>query len=786
MAVPTVEITGDVVAGDGVGLVTGTIVADLSQPASAPDGSRVVARVVGTITNGVVASLELAPNDVLSPAGTHWRVVISGTTADGQIYRSAVPEKWQLASSPTSIKIGAVPRLSVVPGVALGLPNATATAAGAVTLANDLGGTAALPTVVATHLSSPLPEAQGGSGAASLSAATVLATGSTTARTLAARFGDVLSIRDFGGVGDWNGATGTDNTAAIDAAHARLLARGGGTLYFPSGKYLVSGQIKLPTSGVTIAGGEGPFQRQPPIKWLGEGDLRDGFQPNPSTAPYAGSMLVMTYNGGAPAVAKVETYGAGHFTVEGLTFWDPSGGTLPFILTTNTNVTIRDNGFFGSKTGVLADQDAIIVGGQDTNPATVNDPNMAFHGFTSEIANNFFGYIRRGVLAKQWVASLYIHGNFFSHTTGTNLADGAAVEFAPGVNGSTGACQIVNNRFNMPGGYTYSIKLAKTSHCFISGNDVEDAQHVNNTAVVYFDADSSGNLALLTAVPTGMIGFVDDNGVNTIIQATPTAGAQSVIPYGEWIFKGTSTRLENGNTAIPYGHFVKIDTGEEAWVRMLYGGAAIGHFWAVKVGGATENLGYFKRDAAGTNTFALYGATKAQIEAIDGDLTLKAKTGSVIRLGSTSAPSERFGTGAPNTDDAVGSTYRRTDAAPYFYIKRGGGTGAWSPPVIPALVSITYAATMDIDAAAGTMFKIVVSDANAYSFNAPTGGVAGQRITVQIKATTTIHAGSPFPSGNAWRAAAWTAPTSGNCYAIEFAYDGSFWYQSGAAVLVAN
>ncbi len=48
--------------------------------------------------------------------------------------------------------------------VAADLPAATTSAQGAVKLANDLGGTGALPTVVQTHLTNPLPPGQGGSG----------------------------------------------------------------------------------------------------------------------------------------------------------------------------------------------------------------------------------------------------------------------------------------------------------------------------------------------------------------------------------------------------------------------------------------------------------------------------------------------------------------------------------------------------------------------------------------------------------------------------------------------
>ncbi|HUS26690.1 MAG TPA: hypothetical protein VMY99_05070 [Nevskiaceae bacterium] len=55
--------------------------------------------------------------------------------------------------------------------VSSGTPDADATTKGKLKLTNDLGGTADLPTVVATHLSAPLPIAQGGTNAASQSAA---------------------------------------------------------------------------------------------------------------------------------------------------------------------------------------------------------------------------------------------------------------------------------------------------------------------------------------------------------------------------------------------------------------------------------------------------------------------------------------------------------------------------------------------------------------------------------------------------------------------------------------
>jgi hypothetical protein len=71
---------------------------------------------------------------------------------------------------------------------------------------------------------------------------TVLAAGSTVARPLAERFGEVLNVRDFGAAGDG----GSDDTAAINAALAI-----GGAVVFPPGTYLV-GNLACTVSGSTL------------------------------------------------------------------------------------------------------------------------------------------------------------------------------------------------------------------------------------------------------------------------------------------------------------------------------------------------------------------------------------------------------------------------------------------------------------------------------------------------------------------------------------------------------
>jgi hypothetical protein len=67
-----------------------------------------------------------------------------------------------------------------------------------------------------------------------MNSSSVTATGSTTARTLANRFADVVNVRDFGAVGDGV----ADDTAAISS-----VIQSNRTIYFPSGTYLITSQI---------------------------------------------------------------------------------------------------------------------------------------------------------------------------------------------------------------------------------------------------------------------------------------------------------------------------------------------------------------------------------------------------------------------------------------------------------------------------------------------------------------------------------------------------------------
>lgn len=114
----------------------------------------------------------------------------------------------------------------------------------------------------------------------------VTATGSTTARTLADRFGDAwVNVKDFGARGDltFNSSgvivSGTDDTAAIQAAIDYLEATtlGRGIVFFPRGWYRISAKLRI-KKGILLQG-------------VGRGHNHDGVAAVNVNIPDAGSAL---------------------------------------------------------------------------------------------------------------------------------------------------------------------------------------------------------------------------------------------------------------------------------------------------------------------------------------------------------------------------------------------------------------------------------------------------------------------------------------------------------------
>ncbi len=120
MAIPTVVIEGHYLTPNGSAPSAGRLVVRLSHPGSVRDAATGTDEIVAASTRvelaadgGLPAGFALVPNDAITPSGTYYVVEAFVKTPAGY---EKVTEKWQLASLPNPVDVGAVPRLGVIPG----------------------------------------------------------------------------------------------------------------------------------------------------------------------------------------------------------------------------------------------------------------------------------------------------------------------------------------------------------------------------------------------------------------------------------------------------------------------------------------------------------------------------------------------------------------------------------------------------------------------------------------------------------------------------------------------
>lgn len=189
MAIPKTVITGKVLLPSGAAPAGGTLTARLSQSGSALDGA-VSHRVASSIRvdlgadGSLPAGFGLCPNDAIVPTGTYYRIAIVMRDDRGVPY-SAPEEKWQVATSPSPIDIGAVPRIDTTPGVAATLATAWPELSAAAVSSAQASATAASgsATTASGHATAAASSASAASGSVTTAAghATSAASSATTA-----------------------------------------------------------------------------------------------------------------------------------------------------------------------------------------------------------------------------------------------------------------------------------------------------------------------------------------------------------------------------------------------------------------------------------------------------------------------------------------------------------------------------------------------------------------------------------------------------------------------------
>lgn len=90
-----------------------------------------------------------------------------------------------------------------------------------------------------------------------------------------------------------------------------------------------------------------------------------------------------------------------------------------------------------------------------------------------------------------------------------------------------------------------------------------------------------------------------------------------------------------------------------------------------------------------------------------------------------------------------------------------------------AVLTPTYGATIDVDASQGSFVKIVATDTNAFTINAPSNLSAGQHIVYDIVNSSGGALGTITWAATFLLAGAFTSPADTKRRTIEFYYDGT-------------
>lgn len=409
---------------------------------------------------------------------------------------------------------------------------------------------------------------------------------------------------------------GTDETSAfidlLEAAHDS----GGGDVVFPAGKTLrADGQILIPNDGAAL-----PTQRSLRLTGGGASTSAGGTYP-----PFGGPILDLRYDGG---VAKILTKGHGSLEVDHLTLTDGGTSTTPFFQTTNTTVDIHNNRVEGNsaKSGVTCDQDAFILGGTDV--VLDGSDQSKFDGYTSKVHDNCFSRIRRGVYGQKASNAITIRENWFLHNCGSNLVDGAAIEFLGG-GGKTCTGNLIFFNTIEVGSYPYGIKMeiAVDNHIVYNGMFDPSVTHI---ASVRMEANARYNYIIDGYRDDTKLGLSDVGGTNTFI--TSHQSQSSILPQPQE-FQGI-VKIRN-KTGSGQGLNTTWDPTGDAWDEQIsVAGSPTKHVRYIPSGLGGEEAMQLVRASATDKRLQLMGSTNNQFQS-SAQLRVLSATGTSLFLGDT-------------------------------------------------------------------------------------------------------------------------------------------------------
>ncbi len=324
---------------------------------------------------------------------------------------------------------------------------------------------------------------------------------------------------------------GSDMTSLINSLITTVYNAGGGVIAFRAGTYLVSGQLTIPTDGLST------ISLTNSIRITGAGCYKAGTGHTANivaTPPPGGTILDMRYSG---SDAKLLTLGAGFLEIDNLSMMENGSAatTTPFILTTNTVLHCHDLSFFGypSLSGTTCVQDCIVLGG--TSGSAGNTSSAAFQGYGTVIENCFANRTSRFTYLRSACNSVIVRDNIIWFQSGTTSGSGAAIE----IDGTGSNCDgnIIQNNTIEVRGYPYGIKITVGSKNQLLNNAFwDEAASAPSLAYYRFESGTVYNVIYHGHGKTNGITVVSDANSPTTNQIiTAQLGVTSTLPQ-PWNF----------------------------------------------------------------------------------------------------------------------------------------------------------------------------------------------------------------------------------------------------------
>lgn len=412
-------------------------------------------------------------------------------------------------------------------------------------------------------------------------------------------------VRTYGATA--NGVT--DDTAAIQSA-INAAAVAGGTVFFPAGTYLVTGQLVFPNDG-------GTPPKQAPITLLGAAGIAHG---EASTPHGGGARLDLRYSGAG--VAKIDTRGLGLLTITGLTFIDGGTDSVPFLQTTNTTLHIQDCAFIGTGSGLTCAQDALILGGP--TQALDGSATAAFQGYGTVIRACYFANIRRCVYFRTYANGIVFAENLIGSTCGSNLVGGAPIDFGSIAGQFCSGCIIRDNVIEVSN-YAYAVRGDTCLYCLFLGNGSYDPGP-GTLAHYRMEANATYNLIIPGYHADTIAALSDVSGTNSLLNFHQS---QQSIYTQPWQFNNDLSVLS------PHGPNT-VNANGDLWRPQLTSSTRLGWFCIPK-GGSVQTVLEFQAPATTQSKIVLSGTASNFIDGAGGaTLAMRAAAGMTLSLGDTS------------------------------------------------------------------------------------------------------------------------------------------------------